>query len=268
MDQPGLAPVSSSARRFASAVQRIERQYEDERNAVELEALRALREVAEQDSQRRWGSLVSDPRFTALGQWSGREAFVAGYRRGLDAAGAVAEGRTFTTPWSFWFSMICEVCSHSFRDGDPVVVVRAPDRPAQAVHDNPVLRCAAAFAGADSTPEAPATDARRRFRSALAREFPLPEGVRVSHVKPPRFGIDEPDRKDRRACEVCNATFRLAEGFVRCPCGLTKDLCWKAVHHDPGRGLLCYSKLTALPDFRDRCSNPAAAALRTTRGHR
>lgn len=253
----GPARQPGPAARFFAAADAYERRQDDARHAAEAARLRELERDADPDEQSRWGALIGDPRFRALGDWSGREAFVAGYLRG--AGRLEPAGRAHTTHRSSWLPDRCGVCRHSFREGDPVMLLREPGRPVRAVHDSPALPCHQTLTGEPTAAQPTGSEARRRFRKALAEMFPPPDGARTLHVRAGDFGADQLTHHSRQVCEGCAKTIRFGDIVVRCPCGLPRARCEIVLHHDPGRDLMCYA---SLPDFPRRCPNPASAELR------
>ena len=209
----------------------------------------------------------ADPRLAGLEAWSALGAFVAAYARGRDPAATEAAGAMRTTLRSLWTGSPCGACGHTFRAGD---VVRtepgAGGAPGTVVHHDPDFLCAQGVPSA-AAPSAPGTQSvSERFAAALTRFFPLAPGLKAVRLTPRHYQLAEPRLEKRRACMRCAHTLRVGEWIVRCPCGLPKQTCLNAVHHDPARGFTCYTDWVAYPKWRQRCGNPAAPGQETEAG--
>jgi hypothetical protein len=204
----------------------------------------------------------ADPRLAGLRSWRELSAFLDGYARGRDPEGTDADGTIHSTRRSLWIGSKCDICGHSFRNGDVVLVRHGEDGgPGTVVHrsadfpcaDVPVEPCDPGRASAaDSTVE--------QFAAAVARFFPLRPGLAVLRLTDRHCRLAEAYVENRRTCMQCGHTVRIGDRIVRCPCGLPKKACTNVVHHDPAQGFPCYMAWTQFDNWRQRCANPAGSA--------
>ncbi|WUI02583.1 hypothetical protein OHR68_12505 [Spirillospora sp. NBC_00431] len=140
------------------------------------------------------------------------------------------DGTAVTAPASWWFSLVCRTCGHTFRRGDRVRV----DAAARAVeHLEPGLGCAGGPA-ADHTSEA--DEFAAGLLSVWRTDAPI---VRLA---PGDSLLPRPGEGPARRCLHCANTFRPGEHVVMCPCRRDDPVCGAAVHRDPARGLPCWER--------------------------
>ncbi|MDJ0842262.1 MAG: hypothetical protein QNK37_37520, partial [Acidobacteriota bacterium] len=160
-----------------------------------------------------------------------KQAFQRGLAAARDPAVEPETGLAVTNLRSPWLHQRCEVCHHSFRPDDPVLVDGRKVR-----HAGNGLNC---HNGAvDPEPEAEAIDA---FYRGLYKAWPPPEDAPGLRLKPGHTLLDPPvGRLGRHTCAVCAHTLRPGDTVVICPCRPNAPLCQLAIHRDPLRGLTCW----------------------------
>ncbi|QXJ20201.1 hypothetical protein AGRA3207_000873 [Actinomadura graeca] len=141
-----------------------------------------------------------------------------------------AGGVAVTAPPSWWFSLDCRSCGHTFRRGDRVRV-DAENRTAE--HLEPGLGCAGGPA-AERTTEA--DEFAAGLLSAWTTDAPV---VRLADGDP---RLPRPGQGPAPRCLHCANTFRPGEYVVVCPCHRDDPVCDAAVHRDPARGLPCWER--------------------------
>ncbi|MBY8847833.1 hypothetical protein K7G98_03660 [Saccharothrix sp. MB29] len=162
---------------------------------------------------------------------------VAGFDAGEAAAfdpqpvrDAGGSGERITSLTSWWHTRWCQVCGHTFRRGDRVLVADSRVR-----HLDPTLDCAESGGGRADEAEVV------RFTEGLLATWPVVGDVPLTRtddvpglLAPPLGGLR------RAACLFCAHTFRPGEFVVMCPCTPAARVCARAVHRDPARGLPCW----------------------------
>jgi hypothetical protein len=145
---------------------------------------------------------------------------------------ATVSGELVTGITSWWHARGCQACGHTFRRGDRVLVDAGTGN---VRHLDPALGC-----GVVDGP--PAEDAQvADFTAGLLTAWPVTEAIRPVRtddepdlLAPPLAGLE------RASCLFCAHTFRPGELVVLCPCRPAQRLCRRAVHRDPGLGLVCW----------------------------
>jgi hypothetical protein len=161
-----------------------------------------------------------------------RDALARGIESGLvPQQKADDDGEVVTAPPSWWFSLVCKTCGHTFRRGDRVRV----DRELRTVvHLEPGLGCA--LGPAASQP----SDALL-FVDGLLAAWPCETKVITlthSDWRLPRPDLD----RAGQCCLYCAQTLRPGEQVIVCPCSRNEPACGAAVHRHPGRGLSCWER--------------------------
>ncbi len=149
---------------------------------------------------------------------------------------AVLGGRAVTNLRSRWLHLRCDICGHSFRNGDAVEV----GLDGKVSHASKELPCNGGdFAMTPDVVEA------GEFFEGLDEAWPPPAGLCVKRLEqgspqgdvllaPPVAGFR------RHRCAVCGHTFRPLDQVVICPCRPHDPMCILAIHRDPVRGLNCW----------------------------
>lgn len=155
--------------------------------------------------------------------------------RGIEAGFAPqlpdAHGESVTVAASWWFSLTCRTCGHTFRRGDRV---RADAQTRLVEHLEPGLGCA----GGPAAGQVPETD---RFSAGLLAAWPSQADVTELAEDDWRLPRPASGHAGQR-CLYCAHTFRPGERVVVCPCRRAGAACGAAVHRDPARGLPCWDQ--------------------------
>jgi len=164
------------------------------------------------------------------------QRFRFGRLRGLDPTNS-ADGPAKTTANSFWVvegRRTCDVCRHTFRVGDTVLVnQRDNDQPPQVRHHSYELPCSGEIVAGKAIDE----ESAARFYAAVDDHNPLKEGEIAIRLRPGNALVA--DLPLRARCAGCGHTLRPFEVVVLCPCDIVKPRCRLPVHHDPARGSDC-----------------------------
>jgi hypothetical protein len=155
--------------------------------------------------------------------------------RGIEAGFAPqlpgADDESVTVAASWWFSLTCRTCGHTFRRGDKV---RVDAQTRLVEHLEPGLGCAGGPA-AGQTPETAS------FATGLLSAWP--SEAKVIELKADDWRLPRPGSgRTGQHCLYCAHTFRPGEQVVVCPCRRGEPACGAAVHRDPARGLPCLDR--------------------------
>jgi hypothetical protein len=163
--------------------------------------------------------------------------FERGRIGGRDPANAAGDGPARTTANSFWVvegRRTCQVCRHTFRVGDMVLVEHGGGgQPPLVRHHSHQLPCSGEVVAAEPIDE----DRAARFYAAVDEQNPLKQGEIAVRLRPGDPLVA--DLPLRARCAGCGHTLRPFEVVVLCPCDLAMPRCRLPVHHDPSRGLDC-----------------------------
>jgi len=170
-----------------------------------------------------------------------------GIERGLEPQAVFADddatGVVTTRSASWWNSLRCKTCGHTFRPGDRVLVDTVR-RTAQ--HLVPGLACGTdPDAGGPGAASASA-DGRERAEFAAGLLKTWSPAVTLTRIGPADWRLPRPGSgRKAPSCLYCGHTFRPGEYVVVCPCKTAlgeRPACGSAVHRDPAAGLSCWEK--------------------------
>jgi hypothetical protein len=149
--------------------------------------------------------------------------------------GARRSGELTTTNTSWWHTHWCTTCGHTFRRGDRV---RVDAGSRTVLHLDPALGCA--------SQAEPVTMQRddadvAQFVAGLLDAWPVVGDLPVVRTDDEPYLLAGPRGGFRRqSCLVCGHSFRGNELVLVCPCSPMNHQCRRAVHRDPGLGLVCW----------------------------
>ncbi len=163
------------------------------------------------------------------------DAFKQGIAIAVDPANDLAiqsSDEVVTTLDSHWLGEFCQVCSHSFRLGDEVMI----SNDGTVCHNSDLLPCSRKKRISNES-----SHEMSAFFDGLNESWPPPKNIQVVRLEhdhpllaPPKAGFK------RYVCTVCGHTLRLHDHVIICPCSPDKPKCMTAIHRDPIHGLHCF----------------------------
>jgi hypothetical protein len=179
-----------------------------------------------------------EPAVLCVPETPAAQRFAAALSLARDPVNTSLTGSVYVTGHSDWRLDPCQVCRHSFREGDKAWLEVA-DGKVRAVHDSPALSCRGGIAPPE-TPELGPEAAR--FTAALLRHYDVDRPFPVVTLRP-GHPLLRGDFAARRTCKGCGHTFRPFERVARCPCNPSEPACRLYAHRDPARSQFCFDLL-------------------------